>query len=426
MDLYRCHRLAHNEIQKFYDAPQSQDSLTSISKMIFFSGLLNSKNVSVPFLHLTTALLAVFLNAAGPAVSATDYPFSIESIQIRNGHQIVAHNKGPAPISAVVSIVESQNLASNQHWPIINVVPPHSDLTIGVVFPSNPTSGYSFKTSVAYRLGVIGTQHDPNTLYRMPYLDGRTFTIGQAPGGIITTHTTPESQFAIDFPMPVGTLVLAARGGVVVDVEDSHTEGGKDARLLTQANDVKILHSDGTIATYAHLMPSGVAVKIGQEIKAGEIIGYSGSTGYSSGPHLHFAVSKVVEINGVLSELSVPTTFYVGKPIVAFEPQAGLRVTANYISAIDPLRLDQTNIVATTAKTQPTVVGQFDNLQNGNTPNQQQVRNSNNIQTVSLGALIISLLICLLAVLLLGFHKLNEEKRRRQLLLDEFRRSSES
>lgn len=273
---------------------------------------------------------------AGSSAEAKDSLFSIEPLQTENGYQLIAHNKGAAPISALVSIVESTNLDSSEHWPVIRVVPPYSDLPIGMVHARDPTAGFSFRTSVVHMIGVLGARHDPAAVYRLPYPDGRIYTISQAPGGPVTTHNTPESQFAVDFTMPEGTFVLAARDGVVIDVEDGYTEGRKTARLRSQANDVRILHGDGTIATYAHLKPGGVAVKIGQPVKAGKVIGYSGSTGYSSGPHLHFVVSTLVASNGQLSAVSVPIIFYVGNPIVAFEPRSGMRVRANYSSTIDP------------------------------------------------------------------------------------------
>lgn len=285
---------------------------------------------------ITRLLTGCLLLMAGGSALAEDSLFSIEPIQTENGYQIVAHNKGAAPISAVVSIVESTNIDSSERWPVIRVVPPYSDVLIGRVHARDPAAGFSFRTSVVHMIGELGARHDPAAVYRLPYPDGRTYTISQAPGGPVTTHNTPESQFSVDFTMPEGTFVLAARDGIVIDVEDGYTEGKKTARLRSQANDVRILHSDGTIATYAHLKPGGVAVKIGQHIKAGKTIGYSGSTGYSSGPHLHFAVSTLRESNGQFSSVSVPTLFYVGNPIVAFEPRSGMRVRANYSSAIDP------------------------------------------------------------------------------------------
>jgi murein DD-endopeptidase MepM/ murein hydrolase activator NlpD len=53
-----------------------------------------------------------------------------------------------------------------------------------------------------------------------------------------------------------------------------------------------IQHSDGTIGNYAHLLKHGVRVSVGQKIAAGAVIGLSGNTGFSSGPHLHFSVFK--------------------------------------------------------------------------------------------------------------------------------------
>lgn len=267
---------------------------------------------------------------------AKDYPFSLEPLKTKNGYQLIAHNKGLAPVSAVISIDESTNLGSDEQWPVMRVVPPDSDLLIGVVYPRDPTAGFSFRTSVVHMIGMLGARHDPAAVYRLPYSDGRAFTIRQAAGGTATTHNTSESKFAVDFTMPEGTPVLAARDGVVIDVEDGYSEGNKTTRMLTRANDVRLLHSDGTIASYAHLKANGVAVKVGQNVKAGKLIGYAGSTGYSSGPHLHFVVTTLVVSNGELSAVSVPLTFYAGNPNVTFEPRTGMRVTANYGAAVEP------------------------------------------------------------------------------------------
>lgn len=56
-----------------------------------------------------------------------------------------------------------------------------------------------------------------------------------------------------------------------------------------------ILHNDSTIGRYLHFKHKGVAVKLGQKVKRNTIIGYSGSTGYSSNPHLHFAVTSPID-----------------------------------------------------------------------------------------------------------------------------------
>lgn len=114
--------------------------------------------------------------------------------------------------------------------------------------------------------------------------------VGQGWGGRFS-HADDENRYAVDFAAPEGTPVLAARDGVVMQVEGGFAEGGLDAPDdLGRANFVRVLHADGTMAVYAHLAPGGVQVRAGERVRRGQRIGTSGSTGYSGGPHLHFAV----------------------------------------------------------------------------------------------------------------------------------------
>ena len=62
--------------------------------------------------------------------------------------------------------------------------------------------------------------------------------------------------------------------------------------MMDQANVVEILHDDGTIAMYAHLHWDSIRVHLGEHVGRGEYIANSGSTGFSSGPHLHFCVQR--------------------------------------------------------------------------------------------------------------------------------------
>ena len=176
-------------------------------------------------------------------------------------------------------------------------------------------------------------------LYRLPWPEGRTFMFGQAPGGMITTHVTRDSVYAIDIPMPEGTPVLAARAGVVESAEWRHGSGELEDPLTASGNYVRVRHADGTIATYAHLRYAGVFVVAGEAVEAGRLLGYSGTTGFSTGPHLHFGVtrpegaaSRAGPARGGVApaEVSVPVTFYVGDPPIPFAARAALIVTADY------------------------------------------------------------------------------------------------
>ena len=114
----------------------------------------------------------------------------------------------------------------------------------------------------------------------------------------LATHTITAGWYysdgklhrAIDLRAAVGTPVYAAEDGTVdwVQAWDGHSTSGDQS----YGNLVRIRHTDyngGKLQTlYAHLKES--KVKYGQAVKEGELIGYSGNTGNSTGPHLHFEV----------------------------------------------------------------------------------------------------------------------------------------
>jgi hypothetical protein len=119
---------------------------------------------------------------------------------------------------------------------------------------------------------------------------------------------------AIDIGANRGSYVIATRGGTVVkptasdriDYPDSairpDAEGKYNCRGLT-ANYVKIDHGDGTMSGYAHLLANTITVRAGDTVKQGQILGKVGSSGCSTGPHLHFEVylngSRVDPLNYV-------------------------------------------------------------------------------------------------------------------------------
>ena len=94
----------------------------------------------------------------------------------------------------------------------------------------------------------------------------------------------PGNHTGIDIPAPKGTSILASRGGVVIT---SKMGSGND---WSYGNYVVISHGDGTSTLYAHM--NSRAVKEGDVVKQGQTIGYVGTTGRSTGYHLHFEVRK--------------------------------------------------------------------------------------------------------------------------------------
>ena len=91
------------------------------------------------------------------------------------------------------------------------------------------------------------------------------------------------------------------------------------------------------------------------------MLGRSGASGDVTAPHLHFAVlRRQNNASGWLEETSVPVTFYVGVPPVAFSPRAALTVTANYAS---PARTPRTpSEWQPLVRWQPVALGLWDEL----------------------------------------------------------------
>jgi len=102
--------------------------------------------------------------------------------------------------------------------------------------------------------------------------------------GGYTTSRFSGGHRGVDLVVPLGTTVSAADGGTVIYAGYSSSYG----------NHVKIKHSDGFVTLYAHL--NSISVKYGDKVYQGQEIGKCGSTGNSTGPHVHFEIIK----NGVL------------------------------------------------------------------------------------------------------------------------------
>lgn len=114
--------------------------------------------------------------------------------------------------------------------------------------------------------------------------------IEQGWGGAYSHHDV-QNRHAVDFAAGIGTPVIAARTGTVMEVQADFARAGLDAETFAgRANFVRIVHDDGTMALYAHLDVDGVVVRVGQRVRKGEAIGFSGNTGFTAGPHLHFTV----------------------------------------------------------------------------------------------------------------------------------------
>ncbi|MFT5421851.1 MAG: murein DD-endopeptidase MepM/ murein hydrolase activator NlpD [Candidatus Endobugula sp.] len=157
-------------------------------------------------------------------------------------------------------------------------------------------------------------------LYKFPASSKQAHTITQSFNGSFS-HSKRPSIHAVDIAMSVGTYISAAREGTVIWVKDDYHMGGSNKYFLDKANYVKVLHSDGTYAVYAHILLGSLLVEPGDKVMAGDRLARAGSSGYSTGPHLHFVIWK----NVGLKTVSVPFKF-INNTGQSFSPRRGMKV----------------------------------------------------------------------------------------------------
>ena len=226
---------------------------------------------------------------------------STKTVQINtqlNGNylDVVFKNKNFYDVTVSVKS-QYENITEVEDTPKVIVLKANSTKKYTKLKLGRGSRAYSF--SYSWIIGDKDAVHDDSYIYKLPYSTGTSHRVSQ---GYDTIHTHKgRSKYAVDFAMEEGTKIYAARGGKVIKTKSDSNLGGYSKEFASHGNYVTIAHSDGTFATYYHLKQHGVLVKVGDEVEKGYAIGYSGNTGYSSGPHLHFSVFRAISASSTHS-----------------------------------------------------------------------------------------------------------------------------
>ncbi len=220
-------------------------------------------------------------------VEKLDTQVKLETRKHDAGETLLVRNDLFAPVDIELKLENVENAVGAPAKPIRWVLPPRSQIRLATLAPRDASKPLKYTPKLRHALG------DPRLIpkpykYPLPW-QGGPFRLTQGANGQYS-HFTPKGRYAVDIAMPEGTPIVAARGGMVVKIENEQSGRGNNPA----GNFVRILHDDGTMGVYLHLMKGSVAVREGQRIETGTRIARSGNTGNSTGPHLHFVVQRNV------------------------------------------------------------------------------------------------------------------------------------
>lgn len=223
----------------------------------------------------------------------------LDVVERNNGWDIYIRNLLNGPVEAGLKFGESKAVVAKPGLPLQRVLNPRERVQVTRVDATGPNAFLSLNMASVPGSSLAAPR---DFIYQLPIAKKEALKIAQAFNGRLS-HTDEQNRFAVDFSMPVGTAVLAARAGVVMQTTGSFERAGTNQeKYATRANIVRILHDDGSMAVYAHLKQNGIMVREGQRVAAGQLIAYSGNTGFSTGPHLHFCL----QVNKGMRLVSIP------------------------------------------------------------------------------------------------------------------------
>lgn len=245
-----------------------------------------------PQLYIFTALWLLLPGDTAAAEADGPKPFFALSAEAKGGEvALVGKLQDCLCVSAEV-VAELQNMRATPPLPLQRDFTEPRTL-VCTLRPAEKGKKSNYTYGARFVVGRGANKPDWDHLYRLPFPPVARFRLTQGYAGNFSHDPGTPMEFAVDWAMPEGSPVLAAREGRVVAVRSDQTTGGPNEDFLEKTNLVVIEHPDGTLAEYLHLRPGGVVVKLGAQVAVGDLLGHSGATGYAREPQLQVRVYRI-------------------------------------------------------------------------------------------------------------------------------------
>jgi murein DD-endopeptidase MepM/ murein hydrolase activator NlpD len=261
---------------------------------------------SLPGVLAIICLACLGCNAWGREEQAIPQDTNLEIVERREGDRVVLLARLKDCSEATITLsMKLENMAASQPLPLTVDAAGRPWFELVTLRPIDPDLYRHYSFRYDWEPGGRSDSKPRSTVYSLPYVGGK-YKVIQGYLGALSHYRGSQNEYAIDFAMPVGTKVCAAFEGTVAAFRQDSDLGGADEKFAPCDNYMVVKHADGTFAEYRHLKKAGVLVKLGQNVQRHQPLAISGNSGYSTGPHLHFAV--FYNIDGKTRK-TIPTRF---------------------------------------------------------------------------------------------------------------------
>jgi murein DD-endopeptidase MepM/ murein hydrolase activator NlpD len=239
--------------------------------------------------------IAALLVVACIAKAAEEKPPTVRFTQERSGDVVIVRAKSEYLTEFTVTLEATlENMTASPRVPFTVESAGRNSFELVRFRVTDKTRRWHYDYRPYWQFGARRSTTANDADYAMPFGPGR-YVVMQGPRGTFSHFAGTGSENAVDWTVPEGTIVCAAREGRVVGVKQDSNIGGPDRSFRPYANYIIVKHEDGTFAEYVHLQKDGAMVQLGDRVTVGQPIGLSGQTGFASKPHLHFDVFQAID-----------------------------------------------------------------------------------------------------------------------------------